>query len=367
MLRFVLVCVVLVMCACEQRTEESVRFSPVDILRMGITDGFERAESSRQFSFPTDHGPHPGFRNEWWYLTGNMVSAEGRRFGYQITFFNAALQPETEIQSTDSGWKSNRLWMAHAAITDVEGERHYAVERFSRDNPGLAGAQINPFKVWLEDWSLVSRNNEFPWSIEVKDEEFAFSLTISPQKNLVLQGVDGLSQKSPAAGNASYYYSFTRLATRGSIRLHDESFQVLGLSWLDREWSTSALAADQTGWDWFSLQFDDGQELMYYQLRDREGLAHSSSQGNWTDNLAKQTSINREDIQLGELESWISPSGIMYATVWQMQYANNSWIIRAVVEDQLMDVAVEYWEGAVDVINSETGEQVGRGYLEMVR
>ncbi len=370
-----LFCTLLIM-ACGQNLEETVSFSPSAILSGAVDDEFARAQSGRQFMFPADHGGHPEYKNEWWYLTGNLISEDARMFAYQVTIFNVAIQPDSETSSAGSAWDSNRLWMAHAAITDVNEQVHIAVERFSRGNPGLAGVQLNPFKVWLEDWSLASVESEstglsieagFPWLITVTDENFSLSLMISPEKELVLQGVEGLSQKSPEPGNASYYYSFTRLATEGEIKLGNESIPVTGLSWLDREWSSSALTEEQTGWDWFSLQFSDNQELMYYQLRDKDGLADNNSQGNWTNPDAVQTVINREDIQLKEIESWISPYGISYATVWEMQYGNNSWIIEAKVEDQLMDLTIKYWEGAVEVLDAETRESVGHGYLEMVR
>jgi predicted secreted hydrolase len=182
-----------------------------------------------------------------------------------------------------------------------------------------------------------------------------------------LQGDQGLSQKSPEAGNASYYYSLTRIESEGEIMLNGESYRVTGLSWLDREWSTSALADDQSGWDWFSLQFDDGQELMYYQLRDNLGQTHPNSEGNWTDHNAQQTHITSEIIALFENKNWLSPSGISYTTEWTLQYDGQQWIIKVLLEDQFMDLSVPYWEGAVEILDADSGEQVGKGYLEMVR
>lgn len=350
------------------------------------TDSFLRAESPRTFSFPADHGMHPGFRNEWWYLTGNLETETGKHFGYQATFFSTSFNGDSaNLQNTAQGWHSPRIWMAHAALTDVSANDHIALERFSRENPGLAGAQLNPFKVWLENWSLSSYAegspyaegslpvegsspaNGFPWILDIKDDAFALSLSLTPLKAPVLQGDNGLSQKSPETGNASYYYSLTRIESEGEIVLNGERYAVTGLSWLDREWSTSALAENQSGWDWFSLQFDDGQELMYYQLRDISGLAHPSSDGNWTDRNALQTRISSEDILLVENKSWLSPSGISYNTEWTMQYADQQWIIRALVEDQYMNLSVPYWEGAVEILNADSGDHLGQGYLEMVR
>jgi predicted secreted hydrolase len=355
-------------CNREPATEPEPGFDLATVLGGDNTEGYLRADAPRAFAFPQDHGPHSGFRNEWWYFTGNLDTEEGRRFGYQVTFFNASL-PQRDEQPPDSAaassWQSPRLWMAHVALTDVEGGEHYPRERFSRENPGLAGATLEPFRVWLEDWEL-SSNNTVEWQLNIRDETFTLNLSLSASKTPVLQGVDGLSQKSPEPGNASYYYSLTRIATTGSVQVGDETFEVTGSSWLDREWSTSALAADQSGWDWFSLQFDDGQELMYYQLRTDSGAAHPNSQGNWTDAAAQQTLIAPQDIVLAELDTWTSPTGVVYTTAWSLQYGGNTWRIEAVLDDQWMNLSIPYWEGAVDIV-MENGERVGRGYLEMVR
>jgi predicted secreted hydrolase len=348
--------------------DETAAPSPLQleqVLGGGDTTGFLRADTPRDFVFPRDHGPHPGFRNEWWYLTGNLQTAEGRRFGYQVTFFNAAIRPP-QATGADSGWDSERLWMAHFAITDVQAGTHDARERFSRENPGLAGAQLTPFKVWLEDWTLTGTGNDFPWHLRVKDQQLALDLELRSSKPPALQGDMGLSQKSPEAGNASYYYSLTRMPSSGAIIVGGQTFEVDGTSWLDREWSTSALAQDQSGWDWFSLQFDDGQELMYYQLRTKSGAPHANSQGNWTDPDGLQRLIRNTDIVLEETAHWTSPAGIDYATGWRMTYQDQRWQINAVLDAQLMDLSIPYWEGAVEVLAAD-GTVVGRGYLEMVR
>jgi len=345
--------------------ESAFEFDLNAVLGGDDTDGFLRADAPRVFSFPQDHGMHPGFRNEWWYLTGNLETNNGQRFGYQVTLFSTSFAHDT--QNSIDGWQSPRIWMAHAALTDVANNKHTALERFSRENPGLAGAQLDPFKVWLENWSLSSATNEFPWSLSLEDAAFKLKLTLNPLKEPVLQGNNGLSQKSQELGSASYYYSLTRLQSSGEIFLDGARYQVTGQSWLDREWSTSALADDQSGWDWFSLQFNDGQELMYYQLRDKEGNAHPNSDGNWTDIDAQQIPVSADDIVLLENENWLSPSGISYTTEWTIQYAGQQWIVRALVNDQLMDLSVPYWEGAVEILDAGNLDPLGQGYLEMVR
>ena len=382
-------------CAPQQQTQSDDASFELDlnaVLGGNNTEGYLRADTPRSFSFPADHGMHAGFRNEWWYLTGNLETVDGKQFGYQATFFNTSFIGDSlDLQNTTTGWQSPRIWMAHVALTDVNGKEHIALERFSRENPGLAGAQLNPFKVWLENWSLQSafinppeangslqandsiqangslQANGFPWQLNIEDKAFSISLSLDPLKAPVLQGDRGLSQKSPEAGNASYYYSLTRIESEGKIVLNGESYPVTGLSWLDREWSTSVLADDQSGWDWFSLQFDDGQELMYYQLRDNSGQTHPNSEGNWTDHNAQQTRITSEAIALLENKNWLSPTGISYTTEWTLQYDGQQWIIKALLEDQFMDLSVPYWEGAVEILDADSGEQRGKGYLEMVR
>ena len=234
--------------------QEQTVFTLQDVLG-GETDArFQRADDPRAFSFPVDHGLHAGFRNEWWYLTGNLFTEQGRRFGYQLTFFYTALAPPGELDS-QSLWDSERMWMAHLAITDVQQGEHHAVERFTRENPLLAGGRSS--RIWLEDWELTHDQDADLWQLHAVDQAEGMgvgSLLLRPLKPPVLQGQQGLSRKSPEPGNASYYYSLTRLFTEGEIEVEGERFQVSGLSWLDREWSTSALAPDQSGWNWFSLQ-----------------------------------------------------------------------------------------------------------------
>jgi predicted secreted hydrolase len=347
---------------------QNPRLSPADYLGSEIVDGYLRAVEPRNFSFPEDHGPHPGYRNEWWYLTGNLETETGRRFGYQVTFFKNALRPESDNDcSGGNAWCTNHLWMGHAAVSDIDSATHYAAEIFTRQEPDLAGAVTTPFRVWIQDWQMFALGSEFPWELEVFADDFALTLQLSAFKQSVLQGDMGLSQKSPEPGNASYYYSMTRLPTQGQVHLQGESFDVAGQSWLDREWSTSALASDQSGWDWFSLQFTDGTELMYYQLRDDLGSTHPNSSGNFTSLMGLQVPISPEDIQLEEQVHWLAADGTSYTTQWRMEHAGNDLIIRAAFDDQLMDVTFQYWEGAVDVIDRVSGEKIGQGYLEMVR
>jgi predicted secreted hydrolase len=261
--------IILLLFGCQADSPEPKPLQVAEALGGAGDEGFARAFDPREFRFPEDHGAHPEFRNEWWYLTGNLQAEDGRRFGFQVTLFRIALQPEP-IEST-SAWRTNQLWMGHVALSDLTAGKHRAYERFARQGVGLAGATSQPFKVWLEDWQLLKTPDDKLWTLHIPTDEFELRLELRPVSPIVLQGDKGLSQKSAAPGNASYYYSIPRLQAQGALRHQGENLRVTGLSWLDREWSTSALGVDQQGWDWFSLQLQDGRNLMYYQLRRKDG------------------------------------------------------------------------------------------------
>ena len=349
-----------------------------ELLGRPAADGFARASEVRAFEFPRDHGPHPAYRNEWWYLTGNVRAVDGRRFGYQVTFFRNAMLPPGPAAAAGSAWRTRTLWMVHAALTDVQGRRHHADERFSRGEPGLAGAGSEPFAVWLEDWRLAARapagseqagSHAQPWSLSVDSTAFALQLSLSGAREPVLQGDRGLSRKSSAPGNASYYYSFPRLQTDGELRLGDQRYQVTGLSWFDREWSTSVLDQGQTGWDWFALQFDSGAALMYYQLRRADNAHDPHSRGSWVAADGRVRVILPAQFELRELAHWQAPDGRRYPVAWSLRWrpGGRHWRVDAVLDEQFMDLSFRYWEGAVDVTEADSGQHVGQGYLEMTR
>ena len=330
--------------------------------------GFEKAIEPRDFVFPDDHGPHPGFRNEWWYVTGNLDADGGRRFGFELTIFRFALTPS--LPATASNWRSNQVYIAHFAVTDADGDRFLAAERFSRGALGLAGAQSSPFRVWIEDWEIAALQAGTPerWQLHAADPEFSLDLDLTAQKPPVLNGDAGLSQKSAEPGNASYYYSITRWLTEGSLRLGDDEFRVSGLSWLDREWSTSALGADQLGWDWFALQLSDGSELMFYNLRKLDGSQDELSAGTWVDADGRSLHLEREDVEVTVTDTWESPEGGIYPSGWTLRVPGKGLAldIRPVMADQELFTTVRYWEGAVDVQGSRDGLPIeGRGYVEL--
>ncbi len=339
----------------------------------GSTEGYARAVEPRDFHFPEDHGPHPEFRTEWWYWTGNLETEDGRAFGYQFTLFRNALAPETDAAPRDSAWGARQVYMGHFTVTDVAGGTFHASERFSRVALGLSGATARPFKVWLENWETASVDASATWPMRLRaqTDDVALELLLEPGKTPVLHGERGLSQKSAERGNASYYYSMTRMPSRGTVRVGDKSYTVKGNSWMDREWSTSALGADQVGWDWFSLQLSDGSELMYYQLRHRDGTPDAYSSGLWVppDGAGEPVHLRREDMKLTVLDTWKSPrSGGAYPSRWRMQVERLGLDLTVTprLADQELPVTVLYWEGTVGLEGSRQGQPVsGRGYVEL--
>lgn len=358
--------VLLMLTACaDPSPEQTTGIQVSEAMGNGNDAGFTRANQARTFLFPADHGPHPDYKNEWWYFTGHLHADSGHRFGFQVTFFRIALAPPDPERP--SNWATRQIWMAHAAITDIRAGRHQARERFARDALGLAGAQAEPVRVWLEDWRLTRQETDNTWRLDIPAEDFSLELALTEQHPPLLQGDGGLSQKSAEPGNASYYYSITRLQTQGKLRIAGQEHQVQGLAWLDREWSTSALGPDQAGWDWFSLQLDDGTDIMYYQLRRKDGGVDPHSRGTVRLADGTQVALLADGARLTPVDWWESPSAQRYPIAWEMRIGplRRDLRIRALVPDQLMDLTVRYWEGAVEVRDVGSDVASGQGYLEL--
>ena len=333
----------------------------------GDTVGYARADRVRSFDFPADHGPHPGFKAEWWYVTGNVRATDGtgRRFGIQFTVFRSALAPDT-AGTRASGWATDQLYMAHVAVGDVSTERFYSAERFARGAAGLAGASAEPVTAFVGPVRLQATGpagGPVPLQITGEADGAAFDLRARPLKPIVLQGDRGLSQKGAGAGNASYYYAQTRMATTGTVTVGGEAIPVEGLTWLDREWSTSALAPGQVGWDWFALHLDDGRDLMLYQLRQSDGSKDPLSEGSLVDEGGTKTRLAATDFELEPVETWTAASGGEYPVRWRVRVpsAGLDLEVSAAFDAQELDATIRYWEGAVDV----TGTASGSGFLEM--
>ena len=337
-----------------------------DLLGSDADPAFARAIAPREFVFPEDHGPHPEFRNEWWYVTGNLDNEDGERFGFELTIFRFALTPSVTL--SESAWRTNQVYIAHLAVTDANNERFYVAQRYSRGAVGLAGAQAAPFRVWIDDWEMAERMETDTWRLVANDEDFGIDFNLTALKPPVLNGIDGLSQKSADPANASYYYSITRLQTRGSLRVGEKDYTVSGLSWLDREWSTSALAADQVGWDWFALQLDDGSDLMLYGLRLQNGTRDPASAGTFVDANGDASHLAYDDVEISVLEEWSSPEGGSYPSRWLLRVPRFGLELNVspVISDQELFTTVRYWEGAVDVAGEHDRQPIeGRGYVEL--
>jgi predicted secreted hydrolase len=337
-----------------------------DLLGSDADPAFARAIAPRAFVFPQDHGPHPEFRNEWWYVTGNLDNEDGERFGFELTIFRFALTPS--VSASKSAWRTNQVYIAHLAVTDADNKRFYVAQRYSRGAAGLAGAQAKPFRVWIDDWEMAGKAEAGTWHLIADDEDFGIDLELRALKAPVLNGIDGLSQKSADPSNASYYYSITRLQTEGSLRIGENDYTVSGLSWLDREWSTSALAADQVGWDWFALQLDDGSELMIYGLRLENGTRDPASAGTFVSANGVTTHLAYDDVEISVLEEWSSPEGGSYPSRWLLRVPRFGLELNVtpVISDQELFTTVRYWEGAVDVTGEHELRPVeGRGYVEL--
>ena len=332
-------------------------------------EGFARVTEARVMSFPQDHGPHFDFQTEWWYYTGNLVADDGRRFGYQLTFFRRGITagiPETR----QSDWATNQIYFAHFALTDTKNNTHNETEIFARGAAGLAGATGEPFRVWIENWSAEGIN---PQASNVKlaadDGKMSLNLELNASKPPVVHGENGVSQKTETLGNASYYVSFTRMSTQGTVRINGETFQVTGNSWFDHEWSTTSLSENAAGWDWFSIQLDDNREFMFFQIRNKDGSIELLSSGTLVEADDSTKYLKRDDVKITPQEFWTSNfSQGKYPNKWRVEstVGNFDLTLTPLIADQEMRVSFTYWEGAVNVQGTSNGKSVrGQGYVEM--
>ena len=329
---------------------------------------YARVLESRDFRFPEDHAAHDEYRNEWWYFTGNLRDAEGRHFGFELTFFRYAMSPEQIPRG--SAWGARQAWMAHLAVTDTDGREFMAAERFSREALGLAGSQAEPFRVWLEDWAAASGGPAFlPLHLSAGTDRAGIELTLNGTKPIVFHGENGLDPKGPEPGNASYYYSLTRLEAAGTVRVAEEEFDVRGTAWMDREWGTSALSPNLAGWDWFALQLADNREVMYYRLRTDDGETSPFSGGSLLLADGARIALGPQDVILTPLVFWTSTtSGARYPITWQLDLPGQEMTLQVqpYLQDQELNLTVRYWEGAVSVTGSQRETAItGDGYVEL--
>jgi predicted secreted hydrolase len=364
-----LILILLSSCAPAASPSSSVQVPEIQTFNSQVPAGFAAADGSRTLSFPQDFGPHEDFRTEWWYYTGNLQTPEGRPFGFELTIFRVGLLPPTVEVPAASKWYGHSIYFAHFALSDIEANQFHAFERYSRPGPGLAGAQADPYKAWLEDWNITQQSPGV-YRLQAEQEGIRLDLTLKDEAGVVLHGDNGYSRKGKGADNASYYYSQPRLRTDGSLQVNGKNYQVSGLTWMDHEFSTSVLDPDQVGWDWFSLQFDEGSALMLYQLRQRDGGISDASSGTFAAAKGKAQPINHSDFKITVQDTWKSPhTQAVYPAAWEIELKQPDCLLQArplMADQEIHFPAVTYWEGAVQFEGNCEGKAVrGKGYIEL--
>jgi predicted secreted hydrolase len=323
-----------------------------------------------RYEFPRDFFAHPDFQTEWWYTTGNVKTPDGRSFGYELTFFRQAVSRD---ESQRNPWDVRDLYLAHLALSDLDGGHFYHAERINRAGPGIAGVSIPDGKVWNGNWSAVW-NKGGTQQLGARDDDFQFSFTLKSEKPPVIHGENGVSQKAEGPGRASHYFSQTRLTTTGTIVLKGKRFDVSGLSWMDHEFFTHQLSAEQSGWDWFSIQLEDKTELMLFRLRRKDGTVDPFSAGTYVDAAGKSTHFRVSDFSLQpQGAAWKSPvTGATYPIQWNISVPKLS--LSLAVKSRLAQqeltgttkFAPNYWEGAMEFSGTRAKATIhGAGYLEM--
>ena len=321
-------------------------------------DGFASVIPGKAFAFPADHGPHPDYRIEWWYVTANLVDSTGKAYGAQWTLFRNAMQAGAD----QDGWANQQIWMGHAAVT--RADTHRSSEKFARGGVGQAGVEPKPFLAWIDSWEMrgsdrMRDENIAPLELNASGADFAYTLRLDADRALVLQGDAGYSRKSER-GQASYYYSQPYFKAAGRITIDDKPAEVTGQAWMDREWSSQPLAPDQSGWDWFSLHLDSGEKLMLFRLRQNDG--HHYASGNWISPDGKTGQIASADINMTP-KALTEIEGRKIPVTWQIAIPRLALKVECVALNarSWMGTSLPYWEGPI----SFAGSHAGLGYLEM--
>jgi predicted secreted hydrolase len=332
---------------------------------------WKQAAGPRTWSFPRDNGSHPEFRTEWWYFTGNLHDGDGKRYGYQLTFFRQGVR--LKPANPGNPWSLRDLYFAHFAVTDVGKGRFHFTDQVTRSGPGLSGAAADGMNIWNLGWSARMQGGSIV--LRARHEGMELSLELKPRKPLVMQGDRGLSRKGPGEGQASYYYSFTDLATTGTIKTPDTQMPVPveGVSWFDQEFGSNVLSRDQVGWDWFSVHLSDGRDLMLYFLRKKDGTLEKESSGTLAEPDGKSRHLMLGDMQMEVLGTWKSPkSGGAYPDHWRIRIpaAGIDLQLAPLIADQELitsgSTGVTYWEGAVGGEGDSAGKAITcEGYVEM--
>jgi len=339
-------------------------------------NGFLSVTAPCNFSFPRDHGAHAGYRTEWWYYTGNLAGNDGRRFGFQLTFFRSQISPLEDRNGwpvPHSAWRTQQIYVGHAAVTDMSGKIHLQAEDVARNALGMAGVIQEKEKtvIYLKNWSAGIAANLHV--IQAKTDKFAYQLNLFPAKQPVFHGLGGYSRKGSTAERGSCYYSFTRLNSEGTLTLKGKTFPVKGLSWMDHEFSTAPLEPGIVGWDWFSLQLSDQTEIMIFLLREPGGILHKASSGTFVASDGRTRHLSADDFKISVRQTWQSKkSKAVYPSKWEMTISplSISLEVSSNLADQEMQTmestGITYWEGSVSCRGKRKTRPIkGSGYVEL--
>ncbi|HEY7559114.1 MAG TPA: lipocalin-like domain-containing protein [Candidatus Binatia bacterium] len=346
------------------------------LARPGRGDGeggftYQLALPGRSLTFPADHYSHADFKTEWWYYTGHLQTESGERYGYQVTFFRFGLRDRQEPQRKEHPVLFTDLYMAHFALSDVTAKKFLFRERINRGYGDRAGAATDRYYVWNEDWKVEGDANHH--RIQISDRGAKLLLRLASLKPPVLHGQNGLSQKAEGAGRASYYYSLTRMQAEGELSINGKTEKVRGLTWMDHEFGSNQLTAEQLGWDWFSIQLDNQTELMFYLMRRKDGSVDPYSSGTLVRADGSTRHLNLNDYRVDVTALWKSPkSGANYPMKWQITIPSEQIdleILPAFQDQELItnrSTRVTYWEGVVSIRGKAKNQPIGgRGYVEM--
>jgi predicted secreted hydrolase len=323
---------------------------------------FKVALPGHHYDFPRDHFSHPDYRTEWWYYTGNVRARDGHRYGFELVFFRQG--QDREPSATSSTWRMDQMYLANLAVTDLDAGRFRYFKRLNRAGPGIAGVSFEDGRIWNGNWQVRWDKSSNVQTLTATADGFDFSLRLTPAKPPVIHGENGVSQKAAGEGRASYYVSFPRLTVDGRLN----GAEVTGSAWMDHEWFTQQLDPSQRGWDWFSVQLENGADLMLFDLRRADGTIDPYSSGTFIAKDGRATHLKRGDFELQPLEYWTSPkTGARYPVKWRISVPSQKLALEcaaAVRAQELVsedDSGLTYWEGAV----TYSGSSPGVGYLEM--
>ncbi|MFS1860769.1 lipocalin-like domain-containing protein [Vibrio lentus] len=367
---FVLTLGILLLLGCDESTQQTAQ-NMGSILGTGTQADNETQKETEQFTpvvkgveltFPADHQAHPDFRHEWWYLTANLIDENGNALGVQWTQFRFAAAPQDSGNGTKkTTWQSQQIYMAHSAVTTED--KHYADEKWSRDQAELVGVSASPFRVYLDDWQWNSSSNDlFPATLNANSDQFGYSLKLTSNSHYQKQGEQGYSTKSGDGKVASYYYSQPFIDVSGEVTIDGITHQVSGKGWIDREWSSQFLLDSQQGWDWFALRLSDETSLVVFQLRNSTSGKASYAHAKLMKQDGSGIAIKQQDISLTAIRQ-IEIDGRDYPTEWQISIPSQQieLTVSALNPKAKMPLSVPYWEGPIVI----EGTHSGTGYMEL--